>query len=150
MSPEQIAGKKVDGQSDLYSLGVMLFQLLSGVLPFRAESMAELMFKIANEPAPDVRTFNPQLSAGLAQVVARAMAKSLAERYPTGAQMASELRALLREPSDVAPPVPPAQTPVPEFADTDAFEETVAMTQRLEPQEAVRTTHTLERRPNEL
>jgi serine/threonine-protein kinase len=48
MSPEQLAGKKVDGRSDLYSLGVMLFQLLAGVLPFRGDSMAELMYKIAN------------------------------------------------------------------------------------------------------
>ena len=54
MSPEQIAGKKVDGRSDLYSLGVMLFQMLTGVLPFRGDSMAELMYKIANEEAPDV------------------------------------------------------------------------------------------------
>jgi serine/threonine protein kinase len=53
MSPEQLAGKKVDGRSDLYSLGVMLFQMLTGVLPFRGESMAELMYKIANEEAPD-------------------------------------------------------------------------------------------------
>ncbi len=59
MSPEQIAGHKVDGRSDLYSLGVMLFQLLTGKLPFRGDSMAQLMFKIANESAPDVRTLRP-------------------------------------------------------------------------------------------
>ena len=47
MSPEQLAGKKVDGRSDLYSLGVMLFQLLAGVLPFRGDSMAELMFSLS-------------------------------------------------------------------------------------------------------
>ena len=50
MSPEQVAGKKVDGRSDLYSLGVMFYQMLSGVAPFRGDSMATLMFRIANEP----------------------------------------------------------------------------------------------------
>ena len=50
MSPEQLAGKKVDGRSDLFSLGVMLYQLSTGQLPFTGESMASLMYKIANEP----------------------------------------------------------------------------------------------------
>ena len=61
MSPEQIAGKKVDGRSDLYSLGVMLFQMLTGVLPFRGDSMAELMYKIANEEAPGHPRLRPDL-----------------------------------------------------------------------------------------
>ena len=92
MSPEQIAGKKVDGRSDLYSLGVMAFQLLTGVLPYRADSMAELMFKIANEPAPDVRTVRPDLPAALAVVVGKAMAKGLDVRYARGNDMARDLR----------------------------------------------------------
>jgi serine/threonine protein kinase len=66
MSPEQIAGKKVDGRSDLYSLGVMLFQMLTGVLPFRGDSMAELMYKIANEEAPDIRIIRKDAVAPLA------------------------------------------------------------------------------------
>ena len=95
MSPEQIAGKKVDGRSDLYSLGVMLYQLLSGALPFKAESMAELMFKVANEPAPDLRRTAPSVSAELARVVAKAMAKRFDERYATGQDMAHDLRQCL-------------------------------------------------------
>jgi serine/threonine-protein kinase len=92
MSPEQIAGKKVDGRSDLYSLGVMAFQMLAGVLPYRAESMAELMFKIANEPAPDLRTLRPDIAPDLAAAVAKALAKSLDERYSRGRDMAEEFR----------------------------------------------------------
>jgi eukaryotic-like serine/threonine-protein kinase len=95
MSPEQLAGKKVDGRSDLYSLGVMLFQLLTGVLPFRGESLAELMFKIANEEAADVRTIRPDLSEALANIVALSMSKKPEIRYQTGEHFAQDLRSVL-------------------------------------------------------
>lgn len=100
MSPEQIAGKKVDGRSDLYSLGVTLFQLLSGVLPYRAESMAELMYKIANEPPPDIRQTNPAITPAVAAVVMRAMTKDLSVRYATGRDMATDLRSCLSQRPD--------------------------------------------------
>ena len=92
MSPEQLAGKKVDGRADLYALGVTLFQLLTGTLPLRGESMTELMHKIANVEAPDIRTLRPELSAALAQVVARALQKRPEARYQTGRQIAEDLR----------------------------------------------------------
>ena len=95
MSPEQIAGKKVDGRSDLYSLGVMLYQMLTGVLPFRGDSMAELMYKIANEDAPDLRVARQDLPERLAQVVARALAKKPELRYQDGDAFARDLRALI-------------------------------------------------------
>lgn len=95
MSPEQLSGKKVDGRSDLYSLGVMLFQLLAGVLPFRGESMAELMFKIANEEAPDIRRVRKDLPPSLATVVALSLSKRPQDRYQDGDQMAQGLRAVL-------------------------------------------------------
>ena len=93
MSPEQMSGRRVDGRSDLYSLGVMLFQLLTGALPHRADSMARLMAQIANEPAPDVRTLRPELSEALANVVALALEKRPEMRYADGQQMAQDLRA---------------------------------------------------------
>jgi serine/threonine-protein kinase len=120
MSPEQIAGKKVDGRSDLYSLGVMLYQLLSGTLPFRAESMAELMFKIANEPAPDVRTVAPSVPPSLAAVVTKAMAKRFDDRYSNGLDLARDLRQCLssaRTGSTDRPSVE-ASAPVNDFAET--------------------------------
>jgi serine/threonine-protein kinase len=95
MSPEQIAGKKVDGRSDLYSLGVMLFQMLTGVLPFRGDSMAELMYKIANEDAPDIRIVRNEISEQLAQVVARALTKRSDLRYQDGDAFAADLRAVM-------------------------------------------------------
>ena len=95
MSPEQIAGKKVDGRSDLYSLGVMLFQMLTGVLPFRGDSMAELMYKIANEEAPDIRIVRTEISEQLAQVVARSLTKRSDVRYQDGDAFAADLKAVI-------------------------------------------------------
>ena len=99
MSPEQIAGKKIDGRSDLYSLGVMLYQMLAGALPFRGDSIAELMFKIANEAAPDIRQAKADLSEKLAIVVARSISKLPANRYQDGDHFAAELRALVPDAS---------------------------------------------------
>jgi serine/threonine-protein kinase len=95
MSPEQLAGKKIDGRSDLFSLGVMLFQMVSGKLPFEGDSMAQLMFKIANEPHPHVREHNPQVPECLAAIIDRALAKDNGQRYQTGAEMAADLRACM-------------------------------------------------------
>ena len=92
MSPEQLAGLHVDGRSDLYSLGVMLFQLLTGNLPLKGDSMAALMYQIANQPAPSVRSLRPELPQALADVLDRALAKSPADRYQSGAELAAQLR----------------------------------------------------------
>lgn len=96
MSPEQMTGRRIDGRSDLYSLGVMLFQLLTGELPHRSESMAELMHQIVNDTAPDVRSLRPELPEALANVVALALEKRPEVRYATGEQMASDLLAVAR------------------------------------------------------
>ena len=92
MSPEQLAGKKVDGRSDLYSLGVMLFQMLAGVLPFRGDSMAELMYKIASEEAPDIRVIRPDLPVNVADIVALSLSKRPETRYQDGHLFAADLR----------------------------------------------------------
>lgn len=115
MSPEQLAGKKVDGRSDLYSLGVMLFQMLAGVLPFRGDSMSELMFKIANEAAPDIRIIRSELPQNLADVVALSLSKRPETRYQTGEQFAVDLRSVMSQLSGTTPlavpsPVAPANS----------------------------------------
>lgn len=112
MSPEQLAGKKVDGRSDLYSLGVMLFQLLAGVLPFRGDSMSELMFKIANEEAPDIRVIRPELPADLSNIVALALNKRPELRYQDGDQFAADLRSVLAQWSSEAGGGTPPSGPV--------------------------------------
>ncbi|HEX3846974.1 MAG TPA: serine/threonine-protein kinase [Steroidobacteraceae bacterium] len=91
MSPEQLEGRSVTGRSDLFSLGVSLFQLLTGQLPFTADSMTGLMQQIAEAPHPRLRAFRPDLPASVESVIDRALAKSPDDRFETGAQMAAAL-----------------------------------------------------------
>jgi CHASE2 domain-containing sensor protein len=92
MSPEQLAGKRIDGRSDLFSLGVTLYQMLSGKLPFEGESMTQLMFAIANTPHPPIRQYNPALPAWVDAVIDRALAKDFEKRFQTGAEFAEAIR----------------------------------------------------------
>jgi len=96
MSPEQLAGRNVDGRSDLFSLGATLYQLGCGRLPFEGDSMAQLIFNIANEPHADIRVHNPRLPACVAAIVNQSLAKDPGQRYQDGEQMAKALRLCLQ------------------------------------------------------
>jgi predicted Ser/Thr protein kinase len=89
MSPEQLEGQTVTGRSDLFSLGVSLFQLLTGQLPFQADSMTGLMQQIAESPHPPLRAMRPDLPAYVDAIIDRALAKDPAARFENGAQMAA-------------------------------------------------------------
>ena len=91
MSPEQLEGRTVTGHSDLFSLGVSLFQLLTGHLPFAAESMTGLMQQIAEAQHPPLRAFRPDLPACVEILIDRALAKNPDARYDSGSQMAAAL-----------------------------------------------------------
>ncbi|MGZ8256961.1 MAG: CHASE2 domain-containing serine/threonine-protein kinase [Gallionella sp.] len=93
MSPEQLAGKKISGSSDLFSLGVMLYQLSTGKLPFEGDSMAQLMYRIANEAPTDILTLKPDLPSCLVEVINKMLQKQIENRYANGAQIAEQLRA---------------------------------------------------------
>jgi serine/threonine-protein kinase len=94
MSPEQLAGRKIEGRSDLFSLAVSLYQLLCGRLPFEGESMAQLMYKIANEPPADILSVNAAVPPGLVAFLDKALAKNPDERFQSGEEFAAALRAV--------------------------------------------------------
>jgi len=95
MSPEQLAGQTIDGRSDLYSLGVTMFQLLTGQLPYPNESMAVLMRAISSQTVPHVCELRPDVPRALGDIVALALQKHPNTRYADGHQMAEDLRAVM-------------------------------------------------------
>ena len=92
MSPEQLSGAKIEGASDLFSLGASLYQLVCGKLPFAGDSMAQLMFRIANEPHTDVLSIRPDVPPCVVEIINKALAKKVEERYQTGNEMAEAIR----------------------------------------------------------
>jgi serine/threonine protein kinase/photosystem II stability/assembly factor-like uncharacterized protein len=117
VSPEQIQGLPLDGRADIYALGCVFFECLTGQVPFRKDGEVAVMFAHLSEPPPSLLDFREDLPAGLDVVIARAMAKSREDRYPTALAMAAE--ALMQAQSRVgvtlenekAPPLqaPPSQ-----------------------------------------
>jgi eukaryotic-like serine/threonine-protein kinase len=95
VSPEQALGQPVTGQSDLYSLGIVLYEMLTGAVPFTGESPVAVAMKHVREDVPDVQLARPDVSAATASVVDRATAKDLAHRYPDAASMVADLEEAL-------------------------------------------------------
>lgn len=94
MSPEQIKGYPLNQKTDLYSLGVVLFHLLTGRLPFRAANTAQLVYKIVNADPPMPSQINPNIPATMDNIIRRALEKDLYSRYRNGAEMAQDLSAV--------------------------------------------------------
>ena len=97
MAPEQIEGKKVDGRADLFSLGVTLYQLLVGELPFKGDSIANLMYNIAHENHPDIRVHRMDLPGSVRNIIDKALQKEADQRYKSGKQMAEAMTICQRQ-----------------------------------------------------
>lgn len=104
MSPEQASGQPLDGRTDLYALGIVLYEMLTGRLPFQADTPMAMLSKHVYEPPPPPRSLNPALSPALEAVVLRAIAKEANDRYQTAAEMAAALESALMQPNRTLPP----------------------------------------------
>ncbi|HEY2653568.1 MAG TPA: protein kinase [Solirubrobacteraceae bacterium] len=95
VSPEQALGQPVTGQSDLYSLGIVLWEMLTGEVPFKGDNQVAVAMKHVREPLPDVQRLRPEVSAALAAVVDRATAKRPEDRYADDAELIADLEDVL-------------------------------------------------------
>ena len=97
MSPEQVLGEKVDARSDLFSAGVVLYQLLTGALPFEGDSLISVAFKITKSDPPSIDKLRPELPLALRRVIERALKKQADKRYQTGEDFAQALIGVARD-----------------------------------------------------
>jgi serine/threonine-protein kinase len=108
MAPEQWQGLPLDGRADVYALGVMLFEMLTGQLPFSAETPFSLMHKHVSEPPPPIRALRADLPTSIEAVLIRALAKNREQRYASAGDLASDAKVAI---SGTAPISPPPSTP---------------------------------------
>jgi eukaryotic-like serine/threonine-protein kinase len=114
MSPEQLKDQPLDHQTDIYSLGVVMYHLLTGRLPFRADSDFSLIYQITNVEAEAPGAYRPEIPEAVAAIVRRAMAKERGARYREWAELSRDLTEVVRGPRRAAP--------TQEFADSEKFE----------------------------
>ena len=92
MAPEQVAGQPTDGKTDIFALGVVLYEMLTGTTPFNGDNLSAIMYKILHEEPAPPSTLNPRVPAVFDQIVSRALAKRPEDRYQTAREFARDLR----------------------------------------------------------
>jgi tRNA A-37 threonylcarbamoyl transferase component Bud32/WD40 repeat protein len=111
MSPEQAQGKALDGRSDVYALGVMLFEMATGRRPFESDTAYSIAVMQVTTPPPAPRSYNPQISVAMEKVILKALRKDREERYPTAAALLDAIRTAIERPHlihDTQPSLPRA------------------------------------------
>jgi serine/threonine protein kinase len=123
MSPEQIKGDKLDARTDIFSLGVVAYEIFTGQKPFAGEHLSTVLYKIMNETPPRPCELEPQIPLALDRAVLRALEKDRANRYATCSELKSDLAAALKQIADDVPTLPAGRRPVlatgPDDADAD-------------------------------
>jgi serine/threonine protein kinase len=94
MAPEQVKGTPVDGRTDLFSFGIVLYEALTGKKPFAGDSLTSISYKIVHEPFPPARSFDPEIPRGFEPILSKCMAKEPSLRYQRGRDLAADLRKL--------------------------------------------------------
>jgi uncharacterized protein YraI len=115
MSPEQCQGRSIDARSDIYALGIMLYEMLAGELPFKGDTPVSMIYMHLQEPPPAIRTLRPDLPTSIEQVIFKALAKDPANRFQTAGDLAAAFRVALtgQTPLGVSVSVPPKQSTSP-------------------------------------
>jgi len=114
MAPEQVSGKKVDERADIYSLGIILYELFTGKVPFTGDSAIAVGFKQMKEDPPPPRELNPQLSPAVERVILRALQKDPAMRYFSVSELRTDLERAVMQPASVPTPESSSRQPEPE------------------------------------
>jgi len=134
MAPEQIQGSEADARSDLFAFGVLLFEMLTGSLPFRGEHEAAMMYSILHEQPDTLRKHLPDISAACERIIEKALEKNPDERYQSAADMVADLRRWKRDTSSIHPTPPDAmkiQSSVSPVAPSDQYEKPTGNRKRM-------------------